>query len=442
MRAGLTMIPNSNRVSPWTGLWRRWQRQQVLRVLARISSGQLLIHDSEGTSRLGHCHANPLEIDVKRNDFYPRVFWGGGLGAAESLMEGDWSCRDLTGLIRLMIRNLSTIDRLGLGWGRCRRVWERIGHWRRRNSRRQARRNIEQHYDLGNSFFALFLDRTMNYSGAIFNSLDLLGSESLQRGQLNKMERLCQTLQLQPDDQLLEIGSGWGSLACFAAKHFGCRVTTTTISHEQLEWVRRRVIQEGLEDRVTVLDLDYRDLTGRYDKIISVEMIEAVGDQYFDAFFRKCRSLLKPDGTLLLQAITIVEQRYREHLRNVDFICKHIFPGGSLPSNSRLIQSAAQAAELRLVFLQDFTPHYAETLRRWRARFQQNLNSVRELGFGDRFIRMWDYYFAYCEAAFEERQIQLVHLLFALRDGLQDPSRRLGEMKTASHPLEIGQPQT
>jgi cyclopropane-fatty-acyl-phospholipid synthase len=331
-------------------------------------------------------------------------------------MDGDWTCSDLTGLVRLMTRNLDLADDFDRGFGRWRKSWERLGHWLRRNSTRQARKNIREHYDLGNEFFELFLDPTMNYSSAVFSDLGGSGhGESLHRGQLNKMDRLCRMLDLQPGDHLLEIGTGWGSLACYAAKHFGCRVTTTTISKEQFNWACRRVEMEGLKDRVTVLDRDYRLLEGKYDKIISVEMIEAVGDHYYETFFEKCNSLLKPDGLLLLQAITIVDQRYRKHLGSVDFICKYIFPGGSLPSISRLVQCAADSANMRLVELNDYAPHYAETLRRWRQRFHQQIEEVRALGYDERFIRMWDYYLAYCEAGFDERQINLVHVLWAHR---------------------------
>jgi cyclopropane-fatty-acyl-phospholipid synthase len=263
----------------------------------------------------------------------------------------------------------------------------------------------------------------MNYSSAIFETLESHGhAESLQKAQNRKMKLLCEALQLSPSDHLLEIGTGWGALACYAAENYGCRVTTTTISREQYSWAVRRVNRDGLQDRVTVLEQDYRCLNGTYDKIVSVEMIEAVGDQFYDTFFRTCQRLLKPDGLMLLQAITIIDQRYATHLKNADFICKYIFPGGSLPCISRLVGSAALSAEMRLVQLSDYAAHYAETLRRWRSRFFQKIEAIRDLGFSERFIRMWDYYLAYCEAAFEERQINLVHALFAQRNSRFNPS--------------------
>ena len=422
------MLPTPVKPAEQLSFSNRLFRRFIFGIVRRLRSGQLAIQDASGRHLFGAAATDdsgqplpPIEIQVHRPAFYGRVLWGGGLGAAESLMDGDWSCSDLTGLVRLMTRNLDLADDFDRGFGRWRKSWERWGHWLRRNSPRQAKQNIREHYDLGNDFFELFLDPTMNYSSAVFSDLSVGAAgethsrESLHRGQLNKMDRLCRMLDLGPDDHLLEIGTGWGSLACYAAKHFGCRVTTTTISREQYNWACRRVETEGLVDRVTVLDRDYRLLEGKYDKIISVEMIEAVGDHYYETFFEKCNSLLKPDGLLLLQAITIVDQRYREHLRSVDFICKYIFPGGSLPSITRLVQCAADSASMRLVQLNDYAPHYAETLRRWRQRFHQQLDKVRSLGYDERFIRMWDYYLAYCEAGFDERQINLVHLLWAHR---------------------------
>jgi len=435
------MIPTPLKGPEQLRLRSRIQRQFVFGIVRRLRRGQLAIQDSTGRYLFGVPEkaadgtlASPIEIQVHRPVFYRRVLWGGGLGAAESLMDGDWSCSDLTGLVRLMTRNLDLADDFDRGFGRWRKSWEQLGHWLRRNSTRQARKNIREHYDLGNEFFELFLDPTMNYSSAIFSDLGGSGhGESLHRGQLNKMDRLCSMLDLKPGEHLLEIGTGWGSLACYAAKHFGCRVTTTTISKEQFNWACRRVEMEGLKDQVTVLDRDYRLLEGEYDKIISVEMIEAVGDHYYETFFEKCNSLLKPNGLLLLQAITIVDQRYRQHLSSVDFICKYIFPGGSLPSISRLVQCAADSASMRLVELNDYAPHYAETLRRWRQRFHQQIEEVRALGYDERFIRMWDYYLAYCEAGFDERQINLVHMLWAHRHCRLDHGMKVPEQLSQRH---------
>ncbi len=403
--------------------WDRWFRKLLFSKCRQMQSGRVRVIDSDGEHCIGAgSHDDTPVVRVQNPRFYRRLVQGGNLAASESWMDGDWSVDDLPALIRIMVRNMSVTDRLDSVWGRTRRWVERLGHWLRRNTPRAARQNIQAHYDLGNEMFQLFLDPTMNYSSAIFQDLQPTSNpESLHRAQLTKMERLCRMLDLRPTDHLLEIGTGWGSLACYAAKHFGCRVTTTTISREQYEWACQRVEHEGLRERVTVLDQDYRALSGRFDKIVSVEMIEAVGDQYYPTFFEKCRSLLTAEGLLLLQSITMVDQRYEQHLRSVDFICKYIFPGGSLPCISRLVSVAASAAELRLVSLQDFAEHYAETLRRWRRRFWQNINAVRELGYDERFVRMWDYYLAYCEAGFAERQINVSHLLFAMKSAKFDP---------------------
>lgn len=402
-------------------------RSALLRRGQRLTGDAIELIDHDDRWEIGDRRASlsPIRIVVRNPRFYSRVLRGGDLGFAEALMDGDWYCSDLPRLIRMLIRNLDAADKFGGWWSQARKLWERLGHWWRKNTPRRSRTNIRAHYDLGNDFFSLFLDPTMNYSSALFDWSDHSDHpESLHRAQLRKMQRLCETLELSPQDHLLEIGTGWGALACYAAKHFGCQVTTTTISREQYEWACQRVAAEGLQDRVRVLDQDYRDLQGQYDKIISVEMIEAVGDEYYDTFFRQCRRLLKPQGLLLLQAITIVDQRYEKHLRNVDFICKYIFPGGSLPCISRLVGSAAGAAEMRLIQLHDYAADYAETLRRWRRRFWQHAEAIRQLGYDQRFMRMWDYYLAYCEAAFDERQINLVHVLFAQRGNRQRSAAR------------------
>jgi cyclopropane-fatty-acyl-phospholipid synthase len=411
----------------------------MIRRIEQLAGDQLLLIDSQGQIVVGSDAeaARPIRVTVVNPRFYSRVLAGGALGAAESLLDGDWSCSDLPRLVRLMLRNERVLKSLDSRFSTVQRIWERFRHWSRRNTIRQSRSNISEHYDLGNEFFSLFLDPTMNYSSAVFEHLPTRGSvESLHRAQLRKMQRLCEMLQLTSSDHLLEIGTGWGSMACYAAKHFGCRVTTTTISREQFLWACDRVGKEGLEDRVTVLEQDYRLLTGSFDKIVSVEMIEAVGDQFYDTFFQKCQRLLKPDGLLLLQAITIVDQRYAQHLKSVDFICKYIFPGGSLPSISRLVTSSALAAEMRLVQLNDYAAHYAETLRRWRTRFWNQIETIRALGYNERFIRMWDYYLAYCEAAFDERQINLVHALFAKRESRFDLTETAGFTPIASHSVD------
>ena len=277
----------------------------------------------------------------------------------------------------------------------------------RRNTLQGSRKNIAAHYDLGNEMFALFLDDTMMYSCAIFEHPQM----SLQQASIEKLERVCRKLELQPGDHLLEIGTGWGGLALHAARHYGCRVTTTTISHEQYRMALQRVEQAGLGDRITVLCEDYRNLSGEYDKLVSIEMIEAVGHAYFDTYFEQCSRLLKSDGLMLLQSITIADQRYAAAKRSVDFIQRYIFPGGCLPSVAVLSDSVARNTDMRMLHLEDIGPHYATTLKRWRQRFMARLDSVRALGYPEEFIRMWEYYLCYCEGGFRERAIGTVQVL-------------------------------
>jgi len=353
-------------------------------------------------------------VDLLVHDpvFYRAVALGGALGVAESYLRGQWDCPDLTRLFRIMIRNMEVTDQLDkslLTW--VRRAGAAVQNWLNRNTPRGSRRNIASHYDLGNEFYKLWLDETMTYSSGIFESPDA----TMEQASAAKLERACRLLQLGPQDHLLEIGSGWGSLAAFAARRFGCRVTTTTISDEQFDYTRQLVQQLGLQDRVRVLKKDYRDLSGNYDKLASIEMIEAVGHPYLPTFFEKCSQLLKPGGEMMLQSIVIADDRFRHHQRTVDFISYYIFPGGALPSRARLAQVAAESGRLNLLQLDALGPHYAETLRRWRREFFRKLPQIRDQGFDERFVRMWHYYLCYCEAAFDERQVDCVQLLFRKR---------------------------
>jgi cyclopropane-fatty-acyl-phospholipid synthase len=331
---------------------------------------------------------------------------GGDVAIAMSYVDGDWDSDDLVTLFRLIARGSDAGT--PLRWATLARIGQRLGHAWRANTRRGSRRNIRAHYDLGNDFFGLWLDDTRSYSSAIFAS----SATTLYEASLAKLDRVCQRLRLQRGDHLLEIGTGWGGLALHAARHYGCRVTTTTISQEQYEFARQRVAEAGLQARVQVLLQDYRDLTGCFDKLVSIEMIEAVGHRYLDTFFGQCSKLLAPGGTMLLQAIVMPERRYDNYLASVDFIRHAIFPGGSLPSVAAMLESIGRTSSLRFVAAQDFAPHYAETLRRWREAFCGNLAEVRLQGYPEQFIRLWDYYLCYCEAAFAERQIGLLQLEF------------------------------
>ncbi len=394
-------------------------RKAVWSRLNSLKFGALRVIE-EGRSQWFGDDSSDMDVTLYVEDprFYRRAVLGGGLGVAEALLAGEVRCDDWTGFVRLFTRNLELTDRMDRGWGWCRSRLARVRHWLRRNTRRNASQNIHEHYDLGNEFFALFLDESLTYSAGVFEQ----PGATMEEASLAKIDRACRKLALRPEDHLLEIGTGWGALSIYAARHFGCRVTTATISREQFELATRRVAEAGLSDRIDVQMCDYRDLTGQYDKIVSVEMIEAVGHSFLETFFRQCSRLLRPDGLMLLQAIVIRDQRYRDHLRCVDFIRRYVFPGGSLPSIGALLTASTSATEMRLLHLEDIAPHYAESLRRWRAVFLQRLPEVRELGFSERFIRLWDYYLCYCEAVFEERQVNTVQMLYAQPGCRFDPS--------------------
>ncbi len=386
------------------GWLQRNLQRLVMERLALVEHGRLRIVWGDQTSCFGKVNdICDLEatIEVLHPDFFVEVALGGSVGGAEAFMQRFWVCDDLTALVRLLIRNRHVLDAMETGFARLKAPLRRYAHWRRRNHPQNSRKNIEAHYDLGNDFFELFLDPTMMYSAGIFLEPDA----SLEAASIAKLDRICRQLQLQASDHVVEIGTGWGGFALHAAGRYGCHVTTTTISSEQHRLATARVRQAGLGDRVTVLKRDYRDLDGQFDKLVSIEMIEAVGHQFFDAFFAKCSSLLKGDGEMLLQSITIADQQYEKSKRSVDFIQKYIFPGGALPSLAAITNSITRVTDMRIVDLIDIGPHYAETLRHWRRAFFAHLGEVRQMGFPDEFIRMWEYYLCYCEAGFEERVI-------------------------------------
>ena len=378
----------------------RLARRAVHAQLARLPEGRLMLEDSLGSVRVTERGGDlSARVTVNNAKFYRRCATGGSLGAAESFLRGEWSCDDMTSLFRIFIRGMDEADRMDRGLARLAGFAARLWHRLRPNTRSGSRRNIHEHYDLGNDFFDLFLDETMSYSCAYFEQ----PSASLADASRAKLDMVCRKLELQPGDHLLEIGTGWGGLAMHAARHFGCRVTSTTISREQYERAKQRVAEEGLGDRITFLLEDYRDLKGQYDKLVSIEMIEAVGHKFLPTFFSQCARLLKPDGLMLLQAISMPDHRYAQYRRNADFIQRYVFPGSCVPSLSAMTQAIARASDLRVLHLQDIGPHYATTLRHWRHRFVDRLDEVRALGYDERLIRMWLYYLTYCEAGFLER---------------------------------------
>lgn len=387
-------------------------RKLALDWLTGLNNVCIHVQDPEGVWMLGQPDAEE-QVSVVFHDLqmWRELALGGTLAAAEAYMDGRWTCSDLVVLTRIMGRNLeqlrlkldNPIKRLGA-------PLNRLAHFFNRNTRTGSRRNISAHYDLGNDFFRLFLDQEYKmYSSAIYP----FEEATLEEASCYKLERICQKLELKPEDHLLEIGTGWGGMAIYAAKHYGCRVTSTTISREQLEHAKKRVAEEGLEDRVTLLFDDYRDLTGEYDKLVSIEMIEAVGHQYLPTYLKTLQQRLKPEGLALIQAITVRDQRYQEAVGKVDFIKKHIFPGGFLPSHSVLMDNLSRHTDMNLLHLEEIGFHYGKTLRAWRERFLNQLDAVKALGYDQRFVRMWDYYLCYCEGGFMERAIGTCQLVLA-----------------------------
>ncbi|MFN0038520.1 MAG: class I SAM-dependent methyltransferase [Burkholderiales bacterium] len=376
--------------------------------LADLRHGRLVLHEPGGEFAFGDPTGGAeVRITIIDPAFYAELAFGGSVGASESFMLGHWKTNDLTALVRLLIRNRAALDELEGGLALVSAPLRLAAHWLHRNTRAGSRRNISAHYDLGNDFFRLFLDETLMYSCALFERPEM----TLAEASIAKLEAVCRKLQLGPNDHVLEIGSGWGGFALHAASRYGCRVTTTTISPSQHFLAIQRIRAAGLQDRVTVLRKDYRELTGSYDKLVSIEMIEAVGHQYYDDFFRICAERLAPGGKMLLQAITIAEQRFEQARREVDFIKRYIFPGCCIPSVSILANAAAASGKLDIVALENIGPHYATTLAQWRRNFLANLDGVRALGLPDSFIRMWEFYFCYCEAGFAERALHDVQIL-------------------------------
>ena len=400
-----------NRADAVTGL-DRFCRQLLLRALSSADQGVLVIRDADGEFRVGDRSAiaqQVARINIIDSSCYRHLVLGGSIGAAEAYMTGDWTTPDLTAVIRFMSRNLSALEKMESGLAKLTRPLQRLYHWGNRNTEKGARRNIAAHYDLGNDLFECFLDPSMMYSSAIFDSADT----TLEQASLAKLDRICRKLQLQPGDHVVEIGTGWGGFAIHAAGRYGCRVTTTTLSRRQYEYARARIQTLGLENRITLLLEDYRDLQGRYDKLVSIEMVEAVGHRYYPVYFETLGRLLKDNGLGLIQAITIDDKRYHQAIRNVDFIQRYIFPGSCIPSVTALLQACGRSSDLQLIHMDDITPHYARTLRDWRHNFFHNIKRIRELGYSEEFVRMWEFYFCYCEGGFEERVIGDVQLLFA-----------------------------
>jgi cyclopropane-fatty-acyl-phospholipid synthase len=389
----------------------RMARRSIFALLKRLVYGRITLVENVHRYHFGaksDRFSLQAVITVHHPQFYTRIFFGGSIGAAEAYMEGLWSADDLTMVMRILALNQKAFEDMEKGWARLTAPLYKFYHYVRKNTKAGSRKNILAHYDLGNDFYELFLDETMTYSCGIFERED----STLREASDAKYDRICRKLLFNPGDRVVEIGTGWGGFAVYAAQNYGVHVTTTTISHAQHQFAEKRVKEVGLEDRIKLLKEDYRDLSGQFDKLVSIEMIEAVGHHYLTTFFRTCSRLLKDDGMMALQAITIGDQIFDRHKRSVDFIKRYIFPGSCIHSITAINNAIAKATDLRLVHLEDITPHYARTLNEWRKRFFASIDRVRALGYSDTFIRMWEYYLCYCEGGFAERYIGDVQMLF------------------------------
>ena len=385
-------------------------RRAVLGQFSALRHGELTLIEQDGRhvfgARTPECDV-AVTIEVLDAQFWADAAFGGTVGAGESYIHGHWRSNDLTALVRLMVRNRGLMEGLEGGLAVVTAPLKRLLHWANRNSRTGSQRNIAAHYDLGNDFFRLMLDGTMMYSCGIYPA----AASTLHEAQLTKLDTICRKLDLGPSDRLVEIGTGWGGLAIHAARNYGCHVTTTTISREQHAYATEAVRAAGLESRVTLLLDDYRDLTGTYDKLVSIEMVEAVGHRYLDTYLATCSRLLKPSGSMLLQAITLQDQFYEDALRSVDFIQRFVFPGSFIPSVAAITASLRRATDMKLFHLEDIGPHYARTLRDWGENVHRNVAAIRALGYPEEFLRLWDFYIAYCEGGFVERQLGDVQML-------------------------------
>lgn len=410
----LTLSLKQKSRSKWVA---SFAKVQILKRLSMLHIGNLLLVDGNEKHSFGSTQDINAIIVVHDQRFYGEIAFGGSIGAGEAYMLGYWSADNLTNVIRLMCLNQSVMDTLEGGYQWFTKPIMKVLHWLNSNTAEGSRKNIAAHYDLGNDMFALFLDSTMMYSSAIFSAY----THTLRAASELKLKTICDKLQLKPDDHVIEIGTGWGGFAIYAAMHYGCKVTTTTISKQQYAEAKQRVIARGLQDKITLLLKDYRHLEGTYDKLVSIEMIEAVGYQFYDTYFAKVGSLLKPNGLALIQAITIADQRYESAKNSVDFIQRYIFPGSCIPSNTAMLNSITKVSDLRLFDLEDIGPHYATTLKMWRENFFKNIDAIRELGYSEEFIKMWEFYLCYCEGGFVERALGDVHLLLAKPDNRRTP---------------------
>ena len=374
--------------------------------LSQIKDAHIIIKDGKSINKFGKPGNLSAKINILDTVFYKNIILGGTIGASESFIRGEWSSPNLTNVIRVLARNTEAQDKLENLFTLLSQPFLKVMHKLNENSVRGSKKNISRHYDLSNDFFSLFLDKNMMYSSAIYKSR----KTSLEDASTNKLDVICKKLNLKKTDHVIEIGTGWGGFAIYAAKNYGCKVTTTTISIEQYKFAKQKIKEAGLGKKIKVLLKDYRLLKGQYDKLVSIEMIEAVGYQFYDEYFKIIGQLLKNDGEALIQAITIKDQRYSKAIQSVDFIQKYIFPGSCIPSITAIQNSLTNSTDLVINDIRDIGHHYARTLADWRKRFLKNKQEIRKLGFDDKFLRMWLFYFAYCEGGFEEKVISDIHL--------------------------------
>jgi len=390
----------------------RVARSLVMQQLTRLQQGTLVIREagaSDVTVGDGNSAYPVAELVIHNHSTWRDLLTGGSIGAAEAYVAGDWNSPNLVYLLRFFSRNIDLMNRFEDRFSWVTKPTLKGLHWLNRNTPEGSRKNISAHYDLGNDLFELFLDPSLMYSSAIYQAPE----STLDEASAYKLNVICRKLELKPSDQVLEIGTGWGGFAIHAAKHYGCHVTTTTISAEQLALAKQRVEAEGLQDRITLLFDDYRDLSGQYDKLVSIEMIEAVGPQFLPSYFGQISQLLKPEGLALIQAINMPEQRYQRALKNVDFIQRYIFPGSFIPSFGAMVDAVREQTDLVLAHVEDLGFHYARTLNDWCQRFQAHSQNLHQRGYDDAFQRLWHFYFAYCEAGFSERAIGVAQIVMA-----------------------------
>ena len=386
-------------------------RNKLINKLNKFSSYKINFTDNWGIWTIGEGD-KIINVKILNSDFYLMLFSGGSNGIANAYIKGYWECDDLHELFRAFVKNIELLDSLETGYLKFDVLKNRFMYLLSSNSRSGSKKNIHAHYDLGNDFFKLFLDETMTYSSAIFES----ENSSLKDASINKLDHICKKLNLNETHHILEIGGGWGSFAIYAAQNYGCEVTTTTISQEQFQYMKKKFLDIGLSDKIHLLNEDYRNLSGRYDKIVSIEMIEAVGDQFLGTFFSVCSKLLIPGGQMCLQSITMPDDRYPKYLENTDFIQTYIFPGSCVPSLAAMKNALSRYTNLTVRHIENIAPHYSKTLLYWLNNFNRNESLIKKLGYDESFCRLWRYYLCYCAASFQEHYLGDLQILLNKED--------------------------